>query len=266
MSSLIGYLLPEDSTLKISLLHLLIGTALTGAGAHALNQWQERVPDGMMERTCNRPLPSGRLSAEEALAFSMLLSLLGTIYLWVFINPLTSLLGAVTLLSYVLVYTPLKSRTELNTWLGAITGALPPLMGWTAQQGALEAKCLPIFALLYFWQLPHFFAIAWMYREDYRKGCFRMLSLDDDKGDKTAFQMLVNGTLLLMVSFSFYFVDQGGFFFLIIALLCGAGFMLPIVRFTIDRSVERAKRVFLASIVYLPVLCSVIVVDRLFLN
>ena len=153
----------------------------------------------------------------------------------------------------------------MNTWFGAVTGSLPPLMGWAAQTGQLDWNCVPIFLLLYFWQLPHFFAIAWMYRDDYRLGGFRMLSRDDQHGSRTAFHMLVNGFLLLISSLTFYFVEQGGFFFLIVSIISGIGFLASIVGFMKERSVERARMVFLVSIVYLPVLCTVMVIDRIFI-
>ena len=265
MSTLIGYLLPEGSTINFTLFQLIFGTALTGAGAHVLNQWQERFHDARMRRTKQRPLPSGRLEAEEALVFGVILSLLGISFLWITVNFVTALLGVMTLGSYILVYTPLKRISWMNTWVGAVSGALPPLMGWTAQQGQLDWTCLPIFLVLYFWQLPHFFAISWMYRDDYRLGGFKMLSLDDNEGSRTALQMLINGLFLLISSLSFYFVEQGGVFFIAVAIASGIGFLSTIIRFMKERSVERARMVFLVSIVYLPVLCTVLVIDRVFI-
>ena len=265
MSTLIGYLLPAGSIINFTLFQLIFGTALTGAGAHVLNQWQERSQDARMMRTKQRPLPSGRLEPEEALIFGIILSILGVSYLALTINLITAVLGALTLGSYIFIYTPLKRLTWMNTWFGAVTGSLPPLMGWAAQTGQLDWKCVPIFLLLYFWQLPHFFAIAWMYRDDYRLGGFRMLSRDDQHGSRTAFHMLVNGVLLLISSLTFYFVEQGGLFFLLVAIMSGIGFLASIVGFMKVRSVERARMVFLVSIVYLPVLCTVMVIDRIFI-
>ena len=265
MSTLIGYLLPEGSIINFTLFQLIFGTALTGAGAHVLNQWQERFHDARMRRTKQRPLPSGRLEAEEALVFGVILSLLGISFLWFTVNFVTALLGVMTLGSYILVYTPLKRISWMNTWVGAVTGALPPLMGWAAQQGQIDWACLPIFLLLYFWQLPHFFAIAWMYRDDYRLGGFKMISLDDQEGSRTALQMLINGLFLLISSLSFYFVEQGGVFFIAVAIVSGIGFLTTIIRFMKERSVERARMVFLVSIVYLPILCTVLVLDRVFI-
>jgi protoheme IX farnesyltransferase len=170
-STVLGYVLPQNSVITVlPLLYLLSGTALTGGGAHVLNQWMEQVPDSKMSRTKSRPLPMGRLSRNEALIFGVIISITGIMILWLTLNALTAALGLLTVISYILIYTPLKQKTIANTWFGGITGALPPVMGWTAARGQLDWEVLPIFALLYFWQLPHFFAIAWMYREDYQRG------------------------------------------------------------------------------------------------
>ncbi len=265
-SSMIGYILPPESGIGITLLHLLVGTALTGGGAHALNQWQERAPDGLMRRTRKRPLPSGRLEAEEVLGFGLFLSAAGVFYLWAAVNLQTAFLGGLTLVSYVLVYTPLKRMTVLNTWFGALTGALPPLMGWAAQQGSLGMSCLPIFAILYFWQLPHFFAVSWMYRDEYARGGFRMLSRGDPQGRKTGMQMLVNGFFLLFSSMMLFLSGQAGFWYLAVALVSGLGFMAVIYRFFREPGFDQAKRVFQVSLVYLPAMSTMIVVDRLFLQ
>ena len=187
LSALLGFVLPMGlSNTIFPLLFLLFGTALMGAGANTLNQCMEIGPDSRMYRTKNRALPMGKLSEKEAIIFGILISALGFFVLWFGLNFLTAVLGLLTLLSYIMVYTPLKQKTATNTWLGGITGALPPVMGWVAARGQLEWEVLPIFALLYFWQLPHFFAIAWMYRDDYKRGGFKMLSHYDKTGKRTA--------------------------------------------------------------------------------
>ena len=148
-SAVLGYILPLDSVLSVtSLLYLILGTTLLGGGANALNQWQERIPDSKMHRTLNRPIPAGKVSKNEALVFGILISFSGIITLWLRLNILTSVLGIITLLSYTLVYTPLKQKTVANTWFGGITGALPPVMGWVAASGQLDFEVLPIFSLL----------------------------------------------------------------------------------------------------------------------
>jgi protoheme IX farnesyltransferase len=264
-SAVLGFVLPQDSVITVlPLLYLLLGTALTGGGAHVLNQWMEQIPDSKMNRTKNRPLPMGRLSGNEALSFGIVISIAGITTLWLALNPLTAVIGALTLFSYILVYTPLKQRTVANTWFGAITGALPPVMGWTAARGQLDWEVLPIFALLYFWQLPHFFAIAWMYREDYHRGGFRMLSLFDETGRKTGVQMLLNAAILFIASLAIYMIGQGSMFYLLSAILLGLGFLAAITLFFRESSVDNARKVFLASIIYLPVLSTVLILERLF--
>ena len=259
----LGFVLPQDSVISVlPLPYLLSGTGLTGAGAHALNQWMEQVPDSKMNRTKSRPLPMGRMSGNEALLFGIIISIAGITTLWLTLNVLTAALGLLTLISYILVYTPLKQRTIANTWFGGITGALPPVMGWTAARGQLDWEVLPIFALLYFWQLPHFFAIAWMYRDDYQKGGFRMLSLDDQTGRRTAVQMLYNTGLLFIASLAVYMIGQGSLLYLTGAILLGLGFFAVITLFFRESSVDNARKVFLASIIYLPVLSTILVLER----
>ena len=264
-STVLGFVLPLDNVITVlPLLYLLLGTALTGGGAHVLNQWMEQIPDSKMNRTKNRPLPMGKLSGNEALSFGIVISIAGITTLWFSLNPLTAALGILTLFSYILVYTPLKQRTVANTWFGAITGALPPAMGWAAARGQLDWEVLPIFALLYFWQLPNFFAIAWMYRDDYRRGGFKMISLADQTGRKTGLQMLVTGVLLFIASLAVYFIGQGSMVYLAVASLLGLGFLIVITLFFRESSVENARKVFLASIIYLTVLSTVLILERFF--
>jgi protoheme IX farnesyltransferase len=259
----LGFVLPLDSVITVlPLLYLLLGTALTGAGAHVLNQWMEQVPDSKMNRTKSRPIPMGRISENEALVFGIIISIAGITTLWLTLNLLTATLGLLTLFSYILVYTPLKTRTIANTWFGGITGALPPVMGWTAARGQFDWEVLPIFALLYFWQLPHFFAIAWMYRDDYKKGGFRMLSLDDQTGRRTSVQMLYNTGFLFIASLTIYIIGQASLLYLTGAILLGLGFFAVITLFFRESSVENARKVFLASIIYLPILSTILVLER----
>ena len=240
---------------------MLIGTALLGGGAHSLNQWQEQVPDSKMNRTRNRPLPMGKVSSNEALFFGIIISIAGITTLWFGLNSLTSAIGILTLLSYAIVYTPLKQKTVANTWFGGITGALPPVMGWTAAKGTLDWEVLPIFALLYFWQLPHFFAIAWIYRDDYRRSGFKMLSLEDPTGKRTSVQMVFYGGLLFISSTAIFIIGQGSIVYLLSAVILGLGLLAVIYLFFRESSVENARKVFLASIIYLPVLSSIIILD-----
>lgn len=265
LSAMMGYYLPGTVTDPLKIFHLILGTLLIGGGAHVLNQWFEREPDSRMRRTCQRPIPMGRVSEEEAILLGATLSLVGFSYLFAFAGWLTAWLGAATHLTYLLLYTPLKQKTVINTWVGAITGALPPLMGWSAATGAISWQAFPIFAVLYLWQMPHFFAIAWMYREEYRAGGFRMLSGSDPDGRLTAVHMTLHIVLLILASGSAFWFEQAGPFYLVVATLLGVGFLLSALHFWWERSEQNARRVFFASIVYLPAWCVVLTLDRIFL-
>ena len=266
LSALLGFVLPMGLSNTIpQLLFLLFGTALMGAGANTLNQFMEIGPDSRMYRTKNRALPMGKLSEREAMIFGILISVSGFFVLCFGLNFLTAVLGLLTLLSYIMVYTPLKQKTATNTWLGGITGALPPVMGWVAARGQLEWEVLPIFALLYFWQLPHFFAIAWMYRDDYKRGGFKMLSHYDKTGKRTAMQMLINCGMLYAASLAVFVVNEGSIFYLAGASALILVFFGVLVLFHKERSLENARKVFLASIIYLPLLIGILVLDQFFI-
>ena len=266
LSAFLGFVLPMTlSNTVLQLIYLLFGTALMGGGANALNQWMEQVPDSIMNRTKNRVLPMGKLSEKEAMIFGIVISVAGFFVLWFGNNPLTAGLGLLTLLTYILIYTPLKQKTFTNTWFGGITGALPPVMGWTAARGQLEWEVLPIFALLYFWQLPHFFAIAWMYRDDYKRGGFKMLSHYDQTGQKTAVQMLINCGMLYAASLAVFYVNQGSIVYLAGASALGLVFFAVIAGFYKESTVGNARKVFLASIIYLPLLIGILVLDQFFI-
>jgi protoheme IX farnesyltransferase len=265
LSAMMGYYLPGVTGDPTKIFHLILGTLLIGGGAHVLNQWFEREQDARMRRTCRRPIPTGRVSEEEAILLGATLSIVGFSYLFTFAGWLTALLGAATHLTYLLLYTPLKQKTVANTWVGAITGALPPLMGWSAATETLEWGAIPIFAVLYLWQMPHFFAIAWMYQDEYRKGGFRMLSSLDKDGRLTAVQMVLHIALLILASASVFWFEQAGPFFLVFATLLGVGFLMPTLQFRLHRNEQNARKVFFASIIYLPAWCAVLTLDRIFL-
>ncbi len=259
----IGYYLSSPVGHVLLFLNTLLGVACVGSGAHALNQWYEREFDARMKRTRHRPLPSKRLSSDEALGFGLLISFAGLAYLAFNVNSLTAFLGFCTWASYLFLYTPLKRRTIFNTWVGAIPGALPPLMGWTAARGTLDLEALPLFAILYLWQLPHFFAVSWMYREDYKNGGFQMLSLDDPTGQKTSYQMIINTVLLLFASLSLFFIQQAGWLYLLCAIGLGILFLITTIFFFRQRTIMNARRVFFASIIYFPILWAAMVLDRM---
>ncbi|GMU94280.1 MAG: protoheme IX farnesyltransferase [Candidatus Hydrogenedentota bacterium] len=243
------------------LFYLLIGVAMTSAGAGALNHYLEREPDALMDRTRNRPIPSGKVAPHHALLFGEYLVLGGVLVLLWRVNLLTAFLALLTAFLYVLVYTPMKRLTWLNTLIGAVPGALPPMGGWAAATGRVELGAWVLFAILFIWQQPHFYSIAWMFRDDYRKGGFRMLPVEDPQGTRTFRQILGFSALLVPVSMLPAWIGQNGLIYLAGALLLGAWMFascLPLVR---SGSVTDARRVLKASVLYLPLLLALIVID-----
>ena len=237
------------------------GTALLCAGASALNQLAERDADARMVRTSRRPLPAGRIRPEEALVFGLVLSASG-LALLTFVNPLTLLLGAASLTIYVLLYTPLKRVTSLCTVVGAVPGALPPLMGWAAARGSLGPAGWGLFAILFLWQLPHFLAIGWLYREDYARGGFPMLAVTDTDGSSTGRQAVLYATALLPVTLAAGLLAAAGKGYLWGALVLGLAFLGCAVLFAWSRTTSAARRLFLASVLYLPLVLGLMVFDR----
>ena len=239
----------------------MAGTALLCAGASALNQYAERDADARMNRTKGRPLPAGRIRPEDALAFGLVLSGAG-LALLTFVNALTVLLGAVSLSSYVLAYTPLKRVSSLCTVVGAVPGALPPLMGWAASRGSLGPAGWGLFAILFLWQLPHFLAIGWLYRDDYARGGFPMLAVTDRDGSSTGRQAVLYATALLPVTLASGLLAAAGHGYLWGALILGLAFLGCAVLFAWNRSTGAARRLFFASVLYLPLLLGLMVFDR----
>ena len=245
------------------LIHTLLGTALVAGGAAALNQLIEREHDAKMRRTEDRPLPAGRLQPETVLIFGGILSTVGLAYLAWKVNLLTSVLGIVTLISYLFVYTPLKRITSLNTVIGAIPGALPPLMGWTAARDVISIEGWSLFAILFFWQLPHFLAIAWMYREDYARGGFVMLPNIDPDGIRTGRQAVSHTLGLLAVSLFPVLLGLSGWFYCAGAILLGGTFLWSAILFSRQLTISSARRLFFVSIIYLPLLLGLMVFDKI---
>jgi protoheme IX farnesyltransferase len=252
----------EGATDWVLLAHALLGTALVACGAAALNQWWEREHDAKMPRTEARPLPAKELSESTVLIAGGLLSIGGLVYLAVFVNLLTSLLGAITLLCYLLVYTPLKRVTTLNTAIGAIPGALPPLMGWTAARDSVSREGWALFAILFFWQLPHFLAIAWMYREEYAKAGFVMLPVRDPEGIRTGRQAISHTLGLIPVSVCPALFGMSGVIYFFGALLLGLAFLWCAIQFSRELTRARARQLFFASILYLPLLLGLMALDK----
>jgi len=264
LTTCVGFYLGERGAVNgLLMFHALFGTGLVAAGAAALNQLLEREYDARMRRTASRPLPSGRLQPATVAIFGGVCSVAGLIYLAVAVNLLTSVLGAVTSISYLFIYTPLKRLTWVNTLVGAIPGALPPLMGWTAARNELTGEGWTLFALLAFWQIPHFMAIAWLYRDEYAKAGFVMLPNVDADGSRTAYHAVGNTLALLLASVCPFLLKMNGPFYLATALLLGAAYLGCALRFAQQLTARRARQLFLASIIYLPLLLLAMVCDKL---
>jgi heme o synthase len=260
------YLGAPDGVAPLLLFHTLIGTALVAGGASALNQVWERDTDGLMRRTRTRPVPDGRLQAAEGLRFGLLLSAIGLVQLALGVNLAAALVAAATLGSYVLLYTPLKRRTWLSTLIGAFPGALPPVIGWAAATGRIDVAALTLFGIVFFWQIPHFLAIAWLYREDYARAGLPLLPVIEPDGRSTGRQALIYAVLLVPVSVSPAATGLAGTGYVAVAVVLGAALVALSVTFARERSTTAARRLFLASIAYLPLLWAVLVVDRLWLQ
>ena len=263
LTTLVGFYIGATGPVNYWLmLHTVLGTALVAAGASALNQLWERKHDARMRRTQDRPLPSGRLQPQTVLLVGCATGLAGLAYLAIAVNLLTSAIGAASLLTYVLVYTPLKRVTWLNTAVGAIPGGLPPLMGWTAARGQLSPNGWALFAILALWQLPHFMAIAWIYREDYARAGFKMLPVLDPDGHRTGCQAVTHTLALVPVSLFPSMVGLTGPIYFAGALLLGLAFIWSAVQFSRQLTLSRARQLFYVSILYLPLLLALMVLDK----
>jgi protoheme IX farnesyltransferase len=259
----IGLLLASGGEVSLSLtVHTLLGTGLLAAGSSALNQVLERDLDALMQRTAQRPLPAGRMSPDAALLFGVAMAILGLLELTLFVNLLTALLGTLALASYVFLYTPLKRLSSLATVIGAIPGAIPPLMGWTAVTGDLAVGAWVLFGILFLWQLPHFLAIAWMCREDYARAGLPMLPVVEPDGRSTARQMVLWGAALLPVSLMPTILGLTGMTYFLGTLTLGCFFLGVCVTFALSFSTQAARRVLLVSVLYLPAVLVVMVLDR----
>jgi protoheme IX farnesyltransferase len=263
LTTLVGFVLAGRGALPVGrLLATLVGTALVAAGASALNMLLERRTDALMHRTCQRPLPAGRLRPAEALAWGAALSSAGLALLAWRAGTLAAAVALVTWASYLFLYTPLKLRTSLATVVGAFPGALPPVIGWTAATGRLDAGAFPLFAILFLWQIPHFLAIAWIYRDDYARGGLPMLPVLDREGRVTGRQAVANSLALLLVSLVPSAAGLAGRAYLAGAVVIGLAFCGVAVWAAATRTPRTARWLFLASILYLPALCGLLLVDR----
>ena len=255
LTTLVGFLLGWRGPMDYTILSAtLLGTALSAAGASALNQWIERDLDALMRRTADRPLPAGRMHPSDALMFGLLCCGSGVALLALLVNPLTAWLSLITVAVYAAIYTPMKKWSELNTLFGAVPGALPPLLGWTAATGQAGLEGWILFLILWFWQMPHFLAIAWLYRDQYAAAGFKMISTRDPEGWATASQSLIYSTALLAISLLPGLFGFASPFYFFASLALGAAMIFLAIDFLRVRDEGSARRLFFASIIYLPLL------------
>jgi protoheme IX farnesyltransferase len=266
MTTLGGLYLASPNGVPLPILgHTLLGTALVAGGAAALNQVWERRTDALMRRTAARPLPGGRLGTTEGTLFGIALSAAGIIELALAVNLTSAWVAAVTLVSYVLMYTPLKTRTSLSTLVGGIPGALPPVIGWAAATGSITLPAIVLFGIVFFWQMPHFLAIAWLCRDDYARAGIPMLPVLEPDGRSTGQQALLYAAGLWPVSLLPMGVGLAGPAYAVVATVLGLIFIGLSMRFAQERSQATARRLFLFSITYLALLWAALVVDRIWL-
>lgn len=264
LTALVGFVLasPRGGVDLQRLLAALVGTALVASGSATLNMLLERRVDARMQRTGERPLPAGRLRASEAFSFGMLLTATGLVLLAQRCGWLPALVAVATWGAYLFAYTPLKTRTSLSTIVGAIPGALPPVIGWTATGRGLEPGAFVLFAILFLWQIPHFLAIAWLYRDDYARGGLPMLPVVDPSGRMTGRQAVANSVALLLVSLTPTVAGLAGTVYLGGAALLGMALTAAAVRAARRRTLPAARQLFLASVLYLPLLSALLLLDR----
>jgi heme o synthase len=263
LTSAAGFYLGNRGTFDFLLfVNAMLGIALLAFGVATLNQFIERRTDALMDRTANRPLPSGIITGREALFFGIILSLVAEIYLYFLVNPLTAFLGLTVIVGYVLLYTPLKSITPASTAIGAIPGAMPPLMGWTASANEITIGGWALFTFLFLWQFPHFLAIAWMYKEQYAKAGILMMPVVEPEGKITARQIVLFSIMMVPVSLAPFFLGFAGWYFLIAATLLGIWFLLESIKAARAKSPETARRLLLVSVIYLPLIFAILVLDK----
>jgi protoheme IX farnesyltransferase len=263
LTTAVGFYLGAVGSINyVALFHVVFGTALAAAGAAALNQWWERRLDALMQRTRTRPIPAGRMLPRDALIVGSLLAIAGVSYLTIACHWLSAALTSLTIAIYIFGYTPLKRISTANTLVGAIPGALPPMIGWAAASGRLDPGAWSLFAILFFWQLPHFFAIAWMYREDYARAGFQMVSRGDETGTRSASQSVFFCIVLLLVGGIPAFLGVVSSMYLLVELVLNGLFIFVAMRFLRTQVAADARKLFIASIVYLPLLLIALVLTK----
>ena len=262
ISTALGYYLGNNEAMDyMNFFYTMLGTALLSGGAGSINHYIEKDLDKLMDRTKSRPIPAGIISSDIALYFGVILSSIGFCVLWLFVNSLTAILGFITIAFYLFVYTPLKKITWLNTTIGAIPGAMPTLGGWAASANALNPNACILFAILFFWQHPHFYAIALMCKEDYKKAGFKMLPAMENESHRTNRQIIWHAFLLIPVSLFFVVTGVLGNFYFWGAFILGIIYLLSSIPLLRDSSIKNAKLLLKASVFYLPVLLVIIIID-----
>jgi len=263
ISAAVASLMASDSLRIIVLVHSVVGIGLLSAGASVLNQFLEREPDGRMRRTARRPLPAGDLAAHQAFVFGVALSFAGMLYVLLLLNVLTALLGLLTLISYLFIYTPLKTRTSLCTFVGAFPGAAPVLMGWSATTNSLSLEAAALSAILFLWQFPHFYAIGLLYREDYARAGMLMLPSLEANDKTTSTLILISTHLLIIASVLLTVIAHTGTLYLVSAIILGICFYYFAYQVLLSQSKLVAKRLLHASVIYLPLLYLFMILDRI---
>ncbi len=263
LTSAAGFYLGADGGFDVVLfVNSMIGILLLAFGVATLNQVWERKSDALMERTASRPLPTQKVSFVEALVFGVLLCVVAEIYLAVLVNQLTAILGLIVFVGYVLLYTPLKKYTSASTAIGALPGAMPPLMGWTASANEITLGAWILFSIIFLWQFPHFLAIAWMYKEQYAKAGIKMLPVLEPEGKITARQIVFFTILLFPVSIAPFFIGLAGWVYLVGASLLGIWFLMASIKTARAKTVEQARKLLLVSVIYLPLLFALMVFNH----
>ncbi len=263
LTSAAGFYLGTTGPFDFALFaNAMIGITILAFGVATLNQYLERETDALMDRTKGRPLPSSRLLPAEALIFGLAQCIVAEVYLFFLVNPLTAGLGLIVIVGYVLLYTPLKTRTSASTAIGAIPGAMPPLMGWTASANEITLSAMALFVLLFLWQFPHFLAIAWLYREQYAKAGILMLPVVEPEGRITARQIVLFAIMLVPASLAPFFLGYAGLAYLIGATILGLWFLFESIRTARARTNEKARRLLMVSVLYLPLIFGLLVLDH----
>ena len=263
ITTFVGFCMASDTSLDwVRLFHAVFGTTLVAAAAAVLNQRIETNVDRLMERTRNRPLPAGRMKPATALVLGIALGVIGTVWLWRTTTAMAASLAAATIIIYIAFYTPLKRRTSLCTIVGAVSGAIPPVIGWTAVRPSFDLGAWVLFGILFTWQMPHFLAIAWMYRDEYAQAGFVMIRRDDLTGAHTATQSLLYTLALLVITAIPFFAGLNSSLYLVLGLLLDSVMLVCALRFLFDRTRPTARMLFFASIFYLPLILALMIFTK----